>query len=169
MRRLRSVDVFDDDTLGGLVPYAVVVDEHAVADGVEDILGVGSDAFGVLGDVGASAAHISHAAAVEAGGAGVAVHDATIGEAVFGGDFGGRAPVEKVVFDFEEVFVVADGAAAGVAGVCGTGVFGAGFFWTGLGGSGLGGRDDLRLGGLAGRGGLGKFRDGEWCELCAHF
>jgi hypothetical protein len=27
----------------------------------------------------------------------------------------------------------------------------------------------LRLGGLAGRGGLGKFGDGEWCELCAHF
>ena len=162
--RLWSVDVFDDDAARGLVPDAVVVNQGAGADGVEYIFGVGSDAFGVAGNVGAGDAHVSHAALVEAGGASVAVNGAAIGEIVLGGDFGARPPVEKVVFNFVAVFVVADGAPAGVAGLIGTGLFGTGLF-----GDGRSGRDDVRLGGLARRGAIWNFGDCEWCELCAHF
>ena len=48
---LRDVDVFDDDVADGFVPDAVLIDEGAGADGVEDLLGVGRDALGVLNDV----------------------------------------------------------------------------------------------------------------------
>ena len=113
---LRRVAVFDDDVLHGLVPDAAGVNDGAGADSVEDGLGAGVDALGVLDDVGAGDAHISDAAAVEAGGASVAIDGAAIGKSVVGGDGGAGAPVEEVVFDLEAVCVVADDAFAGVAG-----------------------------------------------------
>lgn len=160
---MRSVDVFDDRAARLFVPDAIGVDHRAGADGIEDVFGVGSDALGVLGNVGAGDAHVFHAAPVEAGGAGVAVNGATIREGVFGGDFGTGPPVQEIVFDFEAVVMVADGAPASVAGL-----FWLGLAWAGLFGTGGCGRDDLQFGGLAGRGEIGKFGDCYWCELCAH-
>jgi hypothetical protein len=116
-----GVDVFDDDVADGFVPGALGVDEGAGADGVEDLFRVGGDALGVLNNVGAGDAHVFHAALVEAGGAGVTVDDASIGEAVVGGDVGGGVPVEEVIFDFGTVFVVADVAAASMVGELGAG------------------------------------------------
>lgn len=110
------VHMDDDMAPGRISPYALVVEEGAGADGVDDFVGGGDDAFSVLDEKFEGVDGVAAAAGVEAGGVGVAVDGRGVGDPVCEGEVRGAVPVEVVAFDGGEVRMAADAALDAVVG-----------------------------------------------------
>ena len=119
------VNVGDDALLGWIDPLAFVVEAGAGADGVDDFVSGGDDAFGFFDDEFEGADGVAAALGVEAGGLDVAVDGGGVERGVFAGDACGAVPVEVIVFDGFAVGAAADGAAEAVVGEVGAGALAA--------------------------------------------
>ncbi len=124
-----GVEVRDDALLERLDPLAFLVEMAAGADGVDDFVGGGDDAFGFFDNEFEGTDGVAAAFGVEAGGLDVAVDGGGVEGIVFTGDASGAVPVEVVVFDGRAVGVAADGAADAVVGEVGAVAFAA---WRGV-------------------------------------
>lgn len=96
---------------GWLDPAAVFAEASMCADGANDAVGGGGNAFSLLHEEFEAAAGAGGALAVETEGARVAVDDAAVGELEVVGDGGGALPVEECLVDGVAFRVAADGAA----------------------------------------------------------
>lgn len=108
------VEVGDDELFGRIDPLAFLVETAAGADGVDDFVGGGDDAFGFFDDEFERTDGVAAAFGVEAGGLYVAVDGGGVEGVVFAGDACGAVPVEVVVFDGFAVGMAADGASDAV-------------------------------------------------------
>ena len=95
---------------------ALVVDLGVEADGGYDGVGGDADVFGLLDEVFQGGAEGGAALGAKAGGVGVAVNDRMMRDFVFASDGFGADPAKVVSVDEFAVFVMADGAFAGVSG-----------------------------------------------------
>ena len=111
----------EDVSLGRFYPLALLVEAGAGADGVDDFVGGGDDAFCFFDDEFEGTDGVAAALGVEAGGSDVAVDGGGVEGGVFAGDAFGAVPVQVVVFDGFAVGVAADGAADAVVGEVGAG------------------------------------------------
>ena len=104
------VDMDDDTAAGRIDPLAIAIEAGAGVDGVDNFVGGGDYAFGMLDEKFEGIDGVAAAAGVEAGGAGVAVDGGGVEDAVGAGEACGAVPVEVVAFDGGEVRVAADAA-----------------------------------------------------------
>lgn len=111
----------DNFASGEIDPVAVLRKAGIGAHGAKDGGAGDLDSFGLLDDGIEDGAKAGFAQGGETGGVGVAVESHAMRQGVLANDLLDAAPVEVVEIDHRAVFVVADGALAGVAGGIGLG------------------------------------------------
>jgi len=109
----------DSDALGKVHLVAVLGEAGIGAHGAKDGGAGDLDGFGLLDDGIEDGAEPGFAQGGETGGIGVAVESHAMGQGIHSDDLLSAAPVEVVEIDDGAIFVVADGALAGVAGEVG--------------------------------------------------
>jgi len=106
----------DSDALGKVHLVAVLGEAGIGAHGAKDGGAGDLDSFGLLDDGIEDGVESGFAQSGETGGIGVAVESHAMGQGILLDDLWDAAPVEVVEIDHGAIFVVADGAFAGVAG-----------------------------------------------------
>ena len=106
----------DSDALGKVHPVAVLGEAGIGANGAKDGGAGDLDGFGLLDDGIEDGVESGFVQGGETGGSGVAVESHAMGQGILLDDLLDAAPVEVVDVDHGAIFVVADGAFAGVAG-----------------------------------------------------
>ncbi len=111
----------DSDPLGRVYPVAVLGEAGIGAHGAKNGGAGDLDSFGLLDEGIEDGVESGFAQGSETGCSGVAVESHPMRQGIYSNDLLGAAPVEVVEVNHGAIFVVADGAFAGVAGDVGLG------------------------------------------------